>query len=54
MSKNPLISVIVPAYNVEEYLAACLDSILRQTFSDYEIILIDDGSTDRTAEIISQ
>lgn len=54
MSKNPLISVIVSAYNVEEYLAACLDSILRQTFSDYEIILIDDGSTDRTAEIISQ
>jgi len=54
MSKKPLISVIVPAYNVEEYLAACLDSILRQTFSDYEIILINDGSTDRTAEIISQ
>lgn len=54
MSKNPLISVIVSAYNVEEYLAACLDSILRQTFSDYEIILIDDGSTDRIAEIISQ
>ena len=54
MSKRPLVSVIVPAYNVEKYLAPCLDSILNQTFSDFEIVIIDDGSTDRTPEVISK
>lgn len=48
---KPLISVIVPVYNVEKYLEKCLDSILAQTLSDIEIIVIDDGSTDRSAEI---
>lgn len=43
-----LISVIIPMYNVEEYLTQCVDSILRQTYSNYEIILVDDGSTDNT------
>lgn len=42
----PLISVIVPVYNVEAYLPACVDSILSQTFSDFELILVDDGSPD--------
>lgn len=41
------ISVIVPVYNVEQYLPRCLDSILHQTFSDFEIILVDDGTEDR-------
>ena len=40
---NQLISVIVPVYNVEEYLKQCLDSILEQTFSNYEVILVNDA-----------
>lgn len=46
------ISVIIPAYNVEAFLARCLDSVLEQSFSNFEVIVIDDGSRDRTAEII--
>lgn len=42
----PFLSIIVPVYNVETYLPACLDSILAQTFTDFEILLVDDGSTD--------
>ena len=49
-----MISVIVPVYNVEPYLPQCLDSILAQTYSDLEILLIDDGSTDRCGEICDQ
>lgn len=45
------VSVIVPIYNAEKYLEQCLDSIVNQTLKDIEIILIDDGSTDRSAEI---
>ena len=47
----PAISVIVPVYNVEGYLPACLDSLLAQTFDDFEIIVVDDGSTDSSAAI---
>jgi CDP-glycerol glycerophosphotransferase len=47
----PRVSVVVPVYNVEEFLATCLDSLLAQTFEDFEAILVDDGSTDRSAEI---
>lgn len=49
-----LFSVIVPVYNVEKYLQACLDSILKQSYSDYEIILVEDGSTDRSRLICQQ
>lgn len=45
------LSVIVPVYNVEKYLQRCVDSILNQTFSDYEIILINDGSTGNCVDL---
>lgn len=45
------ISIIVPVYNVEKYLERCIDSILNQNFKDFELILVDDGSTDKSGEI---
>lgn len=48
---SPTISVIVPVYNVEQYLKECVDSILNQTFRDFELILVDDGSTDKSGMI---
>ena len=48
---NPVVSIIVPARNEEACLSACLESLVAQTGIDYEIIVVDDGSTDRTAEI---
>ena len=47
----PAVSVIVPIYNVEKYLAECVDSILGQTFQDMEIILVDDGSLDASGQM---
>ena len=49
-----MISVIVPVYNVEEYLEECLESIRQQTFTDIEVILVNDGSTDGSREICEQ
>ena len=46
-----LISIIVPVYNIEEYLPRCIESILKQTYTNLELILVDDGSTDRSGEI---
>lgn len=51
MKDNPNISVIVPVYNTEKYLKECIDSILTQTFTDFELLLIDDGSTDNSGTI---
>ena len=48
------IGVIVPVYNVERYLKTCVGSILAQTFSDFELILVDDGSTDASGMICDQ
>ena len=50
----PLLSIIVPIYNVEKYLRRCIDSILEQTFCNYELILVDDGSPDHCGEIIDE
>ncbi len=51
---TPLISIIIPVYNVEAYLRECVDSVLAQTYSDLEIILVDDGSTDGSAAICDE
>lgn len=51
MNKQPAVSVIVPVYKAETYLHRCVDSLLAQTFPDFEILLIDDGSPDRSGEI---
>ncbi|MFC7322727.1 glycosyltransferase family 2 protein [Halobacillus campisalis] len=51
---NPAISIIVPVYNVEPYLRKCLNSILAQTFTDFEVIVVNDGSTDGSGEICDE
>ncbi len=51
MGKEPTISVIIPVYNVEAYLARCVDSILSQTYGNLEVILVDDGSPDDSGSI---
>ncbi len=52
MLRIPRVSVIVPAYNVSKYIHACLASIEKQTFSDFEVLIVDDGSTDDTAAVV--
>jgi len=49
--RAPLFSIIIPVYNVEKYIDQCINSVLKQTCSDYEIILVDDGSPDMCGEI---
>lgn len=51
MNEDKLLSVIIPVYNVEQYLKRCIDSVLSQTFAAYEVILVDDGSTDSSSII---
>ena len=51
MKKDYKISIIIPVYNVEDYLSECVDSILNQTYENYEVLLIDDGSTDKSPQI---
>ena len=49
--KKPLISVVIPVFNCEKYVGKCLNSVIEQTFQDFEIIIIDDGSTDNTHDL---
>ena len=51
---NPSVSIIVPVYNTAKYLCRCLDSILQQSFNDFEVLLVDDGSTDNSGEICDE
>ena len=53
-SNGVVVSVIVPVYNVEDYLERCLESIINQTFSNIEIICVDDGSTDSSLKILTE
>lgn len=52
--KEPFFSIIIPCYNLEKYIGNTIKNVLKQTFFDYELILIDDGSADRTLEIINK
>ena len=53
-ANHPMVSVIVPVYNVSEYIEECLDSILKQTFHDFEVICVDDGSPDNSGDICEE
>ena len=54
MNKNPRFSIIIPVYNVQDYLSKCLDSVLGQTMLDIEIVCVDDGSKDESSKILTQ
>ena len=51
IDKEPLVSVVIPVYNVSRYLQQCLDSVVSQTYRNLEIIIVDDGSTDDSGSI---
>ncbi len=52
MTEAPKVTVVIPVYNREKYVGEAIDSILAQTFTHFELLVIDDGSTDRTQEIV--
>lgn len=54
IQNNVLLTIVVPAYNVQPYIQQCLDSLIGQTINDFKVIIIDDGSTDGTADICKQ
>lgn len=52
-TSNPLVSVIIPVYNTGSFLDACLCSVVQQTYKELEIIIVNDGSTDQSEDIIT-
>ena len=53
MNKNiPAVSIVIPMYNTEKYIGECLDSILAQTFQDFEVIVVDDCSADKSCDVV--
>ena len=54
MINNPSISIIIPIFRVENFLPRCLDSVLAQTYTDFELLLIDDGSPDNSGKICDE
>jgi len=51
---NPLVSVIMPAYNAEKYISESIDSVIKQTFQNWDLIIVDDGSIDQTSKIVNE
>ena len=51
---NPFFSIIIPVYNIEQFIGSCIDSVLHQSMHDYEIIIIDDGSTDASYQVCKE
>ena len=51
---NPKISIVIPVYNVEKYVSKCLQSVVNQTYRNLEIIIVNDGSTDNSVEIVKK
>ncbi|EFS00581.1 putative glycosyl transferase, group 2 family, partial [Listeria seeligeri FSL N1-067] len=49
---EPLVSVIIPVYNVEKYVKRCLESVINQTYTNLEIIVVNDGATDNSASVV--
>lgn len=52
--EKPLVSVIIPVYNTQDYLKACIESVQNQTYPNLEILLVDDGSTDRSGALCEE
>lgn len=52
MISNPLISIIVPCYNAEKYIETCINSVISQTYENWECLLINDGSKDKTLNLL--